>query len=92
MEPIKIKFRAECLQDVLKLLKRLTDLSAINGLKIKYLQLQKMDRIPDVECEIDCGISLETMRLIMERIRDSHVMRQTAQYSENYTSERDYSL
>lgn len=50
-----------------------------------------MEGIPDVECEIDCGIALDTLRLVMERIRDSHVMRQTAEYSENYTSKRDYS-
>ena len=87
-----IKFRAECLRDILKLLNRLLDLSEINGLKIHHLQLHKMEGIPDVECEIDCGIALDTLRLVMERIRDSHVMRQTAQYSENYTSERDYSL
>jgi hypothetical protein len=92
MKPMKIKFRAECLQDVLKLLKRLLDISAINGLEIQNTQIQKMEGIPDVECEIDCGIALETMRLLMERQRDSHVMRQTAQYSENYTGKRDYNL
>ena len=91
MKPMKIKFRAECLQDVLLLLKRL-HISAINGLEIQNTQIQKMEGIPDVECEIDCGIALETMRLFMERQRDSHVMRQTAQYSENYTGKRDYNL
>ena len=80
------------MRDILKLLNRLLDLSEINGLKIHHLQLHKMEGIPDVECEIDCGIALDTLRLVMERIRNSHVMRQTAQYSENYTSERDYSL
>jgi len=87
-----IKFRAECLKDVMKLLKRLLDLSEINGLKIHHLQLHKMEGIPDVECEIDCGIALDTLRLVMERVRDSHVMRQTAEYAENYTSKRNYSL
>lgn len=79
------------MRDILKLLNRLLDLSEINVLKIHHLQLHKMEGIPDVECEIDCGIALDTLRLVMERIRVSHVMRQTAEYTENYTSKRDYS-
>ena len=78
------------MRDIIKLLNRLFDLSEINGLKIHHLQLHQMEGSSDVECEIDCGIALDTLCLVMERDRDSHIRWQTAEYTENYTSKSDY--
>jgi hypothetical protein len=80
-------FRAECLDDILKLLKRLHPVAPVQS-----FQFSRIPGLPDLTCEITCDISLDGLRSIMQRVRDGHVMEQTAEIPENYSGERNYEL
>lgn len=81
------KFRAECISDVIRLMKRI-----INHDPIEFISIEKMECGTDVVCTLSCGLSLEGIRLAMERVRDSHVMIETLETAENYTGNRIFNL
>lgn len=84
----RFKFRAECLTDVTRLMKKI----GYPGLEIHV----KLDRFgfPDVEVILDFTnvVSHVTQQDIisdMKEVEDSHVMIQTLEPEEFYTGERD---
>jgi hypothetical protein len=80
-------FRAECLEDVLKLLKRLHPACPVQAFEFK-----RIPGFPDLTCRITCDISLGDLRLFMERVRDGHVMEQTVEVPEKFTGKRNFEL
>ena len=78
------RFRAECLDDVYKLLQRL-------GGVIYRVTIDHGRPCPDVEMEIEIHLSLEELRGLMRQVPEGHVMEQTVASRDAYTGECDYS-
>jgi hypothetical protein len=78
------RFRAECALDVLALREILG--AVPRRFTIAYLH----PRLPDVEVELEIGLSLKQLRDVMRQVDDGHVMVQTVARSEAYTGERYY--
>lgn len=72
------KFRAECLHDVVELLK----IMPVQSYKIQTIG------IPDVEVEFSCDAFRDEIINYMEQIPDSHVMIQTLRDADDYTGTR----
>jgi hypothetical protein len=79
------RFRAECQPDV-------DELRRLLGAKYDRITMTQWPPFPDVEVELEIGLSLEELRDVMRRVVDGHVMVQTVARSEEYTGERDYKL
>jgi hypothetical protein len=79
------RFRAECQHDV-------DELRHLLGAKLDRITIINSPPFPDVEVELEIGLSLEEIRDVMRRVVDGHVMVQTIARSEEYTGERDYEL
>lgn len=74
------KFRAECLHDVVELLKKMTSINSIT-----------IDRIGMIDVEVTIKTVLNKREVIryMEDVFDAHVMIQTIQEADKYTGERN---
>jgi hypothetical protein len=79
------RFRAECQTDV-------DELRQLLGQKIVKITMVQTPPFPDVEVEIETGLTLEELRAAMRQVVDGHVMVHTVARSEEYTSKRDYDL
>lgn len=80
------KFRAEAPADVIRL-------ANILGEELWAIEMSRPDPgKPDVEVEIEIGITLQELRQIMGTVPDGHVMRQTVALAAEYTGERDTEL
>ena len=79
------RFRAECQHDV-------DELRCLLGARLDRITMTIEPPFPDVEVELEIGLSLEELRDEMRRVVDGHVMVQTLARSEEYTGERDYKL
>jgi len=94
MKTIKYyKFRAECMHDVIELMKRMNK-KEIQGMIVRELAGLEVNGIrtvsfPDVTVQINTFYKLETLRNIMRSIEDGHVMVQTLCHKEEYNGERD---
>jgi len=75
------KLRAECLDDVLLLIKKIPS----NVWGIKIIQWGPM---PDFEFEFKSRLTLDEILAILRKQVDSHVMMETLKPSDEYTGER----
>lgn len=75
------KLRAECLDDVLLFIHRMTT----NFWEMKILQV---GQLPDVEFEFKTTLTLDEILDILSKQVDSHVMMETLRPFEEYTGER----
>ena len=75
------KLRAECLHDVLLLIRKMTK----NVWGIKIVQ---WGTSPDVEFEFKSRLTLDEILAILSNQVDSHVMRDTLRPFDEYTGER----
>ena len=85
----KYGFRAECVEDIIEFQKNLmlSGLYKFNGWNLNY---SRHSIFPDVDCELEIDLEIDTVRKIMRLQKDSHVMIQSISDFENYTGERDY--
>lgn len=78
---IHYKLRAECLDDVLLLIKKMP--KNVWGIKI-----EQWGPMPDVEFEFKSRLTLDEILAILRRQDDSHVMMETLKPFDEYTGER----
>lgn len=83
---MKIKFRAECLQDILNLLEQLSHK------QYEEFKIKSLNTFGDVECVLKLRgeTTRENVLEAMSNVQDSHVMIQTCEKIDEYTGERDY--
>jgi hypothetical protein len=79
------RFRAECQHDV-------DELRCLLEAKFKRITITNEPPFPDVEVELEIGLSLEELRNEMRRVVDGHVMVQTVARREEYTGNRVYEV
>lgn len=72
------KFRAECLHDVVELLK----IMPVQSYQIRTIG------VPDVEVEISCDAFRDEVIAYMEQVPDSHVMIESLRDANEYTGKR----
>jgi len=88
----KFKFRAECLNDIIEFQNNLMDNKMIIRPMRWNLKYINHFLFPDVECDLEINLGIDEVREIMKLQLDSHVMIQTINDLENYTSERDFTI
>ena len=88
----KFKFRAECLNDIIEFQNNLMDSKMIIRPMRWNLNYINHFLFPDVECDLEINLGIDEVREIMKLQLDSHVMIQTINDLENYTSERDFTI
>ena len=77
------RFRAECTGDVI------TFMSSLRWLPIKKFSMD-VSEPPDVEVSLVTTLTLETLREILSKIEDGHVMLESLDYEDGYTGDRYY--
>lgn len=82
------KFRAECTNDILELLRRLDENSIPCRINIAPIEDGKYG----AEAVIKTHHSRQELIKLMKQVPDGHVMWQTLAPVECYTGERDYSI
>lgn len=78
------KFRAECVADVAELINNMYPDSDGKWQRITIEPLL----FPDIVVTLEATSTVEQIRKIMDRVPDSHVMRETLSEAETYTGER----
>ncbi len=76
------RFRAECRADVERLRALLPD--------IDYTIQAYADGIPDVDVLLETHMEMETIRTVMKRVDDAHMMVETINTAHEYTGARWY--
>ena len=79
-----IKFRAECITDVLKLRERM-------GVRCSKMMVE-ISQFPDTDVVLYTSLGLDEVKNEIRSIKDCHVMLQTIALEQEYTGERDYEL
>ena len=80
------KLRAETVIDVTGWLNTGPDFEKIT-IASQYIEKNK---IPDVDIEIETGMSLEDLRASLSQVENGHVMVESVNYFDGYTGERYY--
>lgn len=79
------KFRAECLNDIVLVLKWLKN-SEFESAKIT--KVAQIKSAPDRECELGCSLEFGELKRRIKLVEDSHVMVETLAPLFEYTGER----
>ena len=87
----KLKFRAECISDILLFQKSLLENELYQN-KRWNLSYTMMIFFPDITCELETDLEIDEVRNVMRLQIDSHVMIQSLTNYSDYTGERDYDI
>jgi len=90
MNEARYKLRAECMDDVVKLLALLP--TKISWFRIEAVVDESGTRYPDVLFEFKSDLSRNEIIGTLRLMDDAHVMYQTVQPLEAYTGERDFGI
>lgn len=80
----QFKMRAEGMSDIFCFINEVG--KHPNGI-LEY-KIESQGGIPDAIIAFDSALSKDEIRLVLEKIRDGHVMYDTLEYAEEYTGER----
>ncbi|MDB4945884.1 MAG: hypothetical protein JWP97_5418 [Labilithrix sp.] len=80
------KLRAECLEDVLKLIERIAAVDA--GEHIEF-HVARMHGLFDVELEISTGLEVGRILTLIEELPDAHLMQDTIKPLAQYSAGRE---
>lgn len=81
----KYKMRAECSQDVVNFINHAHNI-------LGSFIMTKVDGYPDVDFYFETVMPIEEVIFELKRLKDTHVMYQTLNYSDKYTGERNYKI